>query len=177
MPHENIAPALVHGVVERVLSGGVYDVRFPDSTRVCHLDPILLRKAPIVREGDQVSVIADKDGVFVGEITQIRPRPEPVFTAAAPQPSLITAQTDTLNPRDQRLDRTTHPEWPTAAECNPLTGDEAYCTAGRARVVRVLGKTGNGSRLLELSVAAQPRVSFYAAASNVLIAPRSDEEK
>jgi hypothetical protein len=53
----------------------------------------------------------------------------------------------------------------------PLVGEEVHCTAGAATVLKVLGRTGDGSRLLELRLPEQPRASFFAAASNVLLAP------
>jgi hypothetical protein len=40
-----------------------------------------------------------------------------------------------------------------------------------AQVVRVLGKTGDGSRLLELKLPDTSAKPFFAAASNVLISP------
>jgi translation initiation factor IF-1 len=171
MLHEDFAPDLTPGVVERVIAGGYFDVQLPDSVRVCHLGPVLQRRSVAVHEGDRVMVITEKDGAFLGEITQVRPALEPAAPKPRPTASLINARVAILKPQDQRLDRSIRPDWPTAVECQPRNGDEAYCTAGPARVVRVLGKTGNGSRLLELSVHTQPRVAFFAAASNVLIAP------
>jgi hypothetical protein len=40
-----------------------------------------------------------------------------------------------------------------------------------AEVVKVLGKTGDGSRLLELRLPDTSAKPFFAAASNVLVAP------
>jgi hypothetical protein len=40
-----------------------------------------------------------------------------------------------------------------------------------AEVVRVLGKTGNGSRLLQLRLLDRTAPPFHAAASNVLVEP------
>jgi hypothetical protein len=50
----------------------------------------------------------------------------------------------------------------------PEVGELVHCTEGIARVVRVLGRTSDGSRLLELRCTdrAQP---FFAASSNVLV--------
>jgi hypothetical protein len=47
------------------------------------------------------------------------------------------------------------------------------CAEGLAEVVRIGGKTGDGSRLLELCLPDRPRQPFFAAASNVLVPPRS----
>jgi hypothetical protein len=78
----------------------------------------------------------------------------------------------TLRPREQKVDRCAQPGWATGKECEPKVGDQVYCTAGPATVLRLLGKTGNGSRLLELRLPGNGRRdSFFAAASNVLVAP------
>jgi hypothetical protein len=71
-----------------------------------------------------------------------------------------------------RVDPETRSGWIAASEQMPVAGDEVQCTEGTALVVRVLGKTGDGSRLLELSLPDRPRQPFFAAASNVLVAPR-----
>jgi len=68
------------------------------------------------------------------------------------------------------IDRAAHPGWKTGLEQLPLIGDQVLCTDGLAEVVRILGKTQNGSRLLELRLP-ERRDSFFAAASNVLVAP------
>jgi hypothetical protein len=69
-----------------------------------------------------------------------------------------------------RVDAAAHPEWIRGTERLPCAGEYVRCTAGVAQVVRLLGKTGDGSRLLELRLhdAKQP---FFVAASNVLVAP------
>ena len=50
----------------------------------------------------------------------------------------------------------------------PEVGETVYCTAGPAEVIRVLGRTSDGSRLLELRCSERPQ-PFFAAASNVLV--------
>lgn len=50
----------------------------------------------------------------------------------------------------------------------PSVGEYVYCTDGPAEVVRVLGRTSDGSRLLELRCSSRPQ-PFFAASSNVLI--------
>jgi len=47
-------------------------------------------------------------------------------------------------------------------------GEQVYCTEGPAEVSRLLGRTSDGSRLLELRCADRPQ-PFFAASSNVLI--------
>ena len=71
-----------------------------------------------------------------------------------------------------RVDTESHPDWRSGAEAMPAVGDNVYCTDGMAQVVRVLGKTGDGSRLLELKLPDPSAKPFFAAASNVLIAPK-----
>jgi len=115
---------------------------------------------------------ADVDAAATAaEAATTRTRPEP----APPRASLI-ARSDAsgLKPQEQRIDRQARPGWPTGAECAPRIGDVVYCTAGLATVLRVLGRTGNGSRLLELRLPAAGKVSFFASGSNVLMAPRQD---
>lgn len=55
----------------------------------------------------------------------------------------------------------------------PSKGETVYCTDGPAEVVRVLGRTSDGSRLLELRCSTRPQ-PFFAASSNVLV--RTDSE-
>lgn len=61
--------------------------------------------------------------------------------------------------------------WCDAGGRVPSVGEYVYCTNGPAEVVRVLGRTSDGSRLLELRCVDQPQ-PFFAASSNVLL--RSD---
>jgi hypothetical protein len=66
---------------------------------------------------------------------------------------------------------TTHPGWVPATERAPKVGDEVFCTGGTGVVAAVLGKTGDGSRLLEIKLTDPGSRPFFAAASNVLVAP------
>ena len=75
------------------------------------------------------------------------------------------------NPADLHVDAAAHPEWLSGGERIPEVGERVYCTSGPAEVVRLLGKTGNGSRLLELKLPGEGAKPFFAAASNVLVAP------
>lgn len=76
---------------------------------------------------------------------------------------------------DLKVDTAAHPGWKTAVEAQPGVGDVVHCTEGRAEITKLLGKTSDGSRLLELKLlgveGARP---FFAAASNVLVAPPLD---
>jgi hypothetical protein len=72
-----------------------------------------------------------------------------------------------------RIDHALWPGWIVGSDQLPDIGDEVKCVEGSAQVLRVLGRTGDGSRLLELVLPDRPRHPFYAAASNVLVAPRA----
>lgn len=72
---------------------------------------------------------------------------------------------------DLRIDRSERSGWPTGAEEVPAPGRRVYCTEGMAEVVKVLGRTGNGSRLLQLRLLDRKAPPFHAAASNVLVEP------
>jgi UDP-N-acetylmuramate-alanine ligase len=73
---------------------------------------------------------------------------------------------------DVEIDRTSRPDWLTGDERPLVLGEEAYCTAGIAHVAGVHGKTGTGSRLVELRLDEDGAKPFFAAASNILVAPR-----
>lgn len=64
------------------------------------------------------------------------------------------------------------PGWVYATKRIPDVGEDAFCAGGPGRIVSVHGKTGDGSRLLEIELEAEKTGPFFAAASNVLVAPR-----
>lgn len=65
-----------------------------------------------------------------------------------------------------------HQHWRTGADRVPRVEDRVLCTEGMARVVRVLGRISDGSRLLELRLLeVDDAPPFFAAASNVLVQP------
>ena len=70
---------------------------------------------------------------------------------------------------DLRVETNQQPGWVNAVDQMPIIGDQVQCTEGIAQVSRILGKTGDGSRLLELTLPDRPRQPFFAAASNVLV--------
>ena len=78
---------------------------------------------------------------------------------------------------DLRIDRAAHPGWSTGAERAPRVGDAVVCSVGEGEIVSVLGKTSDGSRLLEIRLDAPGSAPFYAAASNVLISPNPPRPK
>lgn len=78
-----------------------------------------------------------------------------------------------ISPEDVRVDKTLHPDWVSGRERLPASGEQVYCTAGMAEVVKVLGRTGDGSRLIELRLLADGRnPPFFVAASNIRVAPK-----
>ena len=162
------------GVVRQSLPNGFFEVRLADGcVRVCFASPELREAGTVIHEGDRVIVGAEENGVFRGEIRRVRPEPRAAPERAAARASLITrSEAGGLKPRDQRIDRAARPDWPTGAECAPQVGDAVYCTAGPGTVFRVLGRTGNGSPLLELRLPTGGKTSFFASGSNVLMAPR-----
>jgi hypothetical protein len=87
---------------------------------------------------------------------------------------MLGKRSDAPAPRLLRVDRSARPGWKTGAEQPPRPGQAVYCTEGMAEVVRILGKTGDGSRLLELRLLEKEAPPFYAAASNVLVAPEEE---
>ena len=84
--------------------------------------------------------------------------------------SLLHNSARSIRAEGLRVDAAAHPDWVSGSERLPHAGEFVQCTAGLAQVVRLLGKTGDGSRLLELRVHDEKQ-PFFVAASNVLVAP------
>ena len=78
-------------------------------------------------------------------------------------------------PRQKRetlsVNQDEQPGWIAATQRPLVVGERVLCAEGYAQLSRVLGKTGDGSRLLELILPDRPKHPFFAAASNILIAP------
>jgi hypothetical protein len=74
-----------------------------------------------------------------------------------------------IGAEDLHVNHEARPGWVTGSERVPLAGEEVYCVAGICTVVKVLGRTGDGSRLLELRLQTEGAKPFFAAASNVLL--------
>jgi hypothetical protein len=72
-----------------------------------------------------------------------------------------------------RISSIERPGWQPVPHRVPDVGDRIYCVGGLAEVVRLLGRTSDGSRLLELRCQDRPQ-PFFASSSNVLF--RSDPE-
>lgn len=83
--------------------------------------------------------------------------------------SIINSKKSRIARDTLTIDPELHPGWITATERTPIVGEKVLCAEGLAELARVLGKTGDGSRLLELVLPDRPRHPFFAAASNVLI--------
>jgi hypothetical protein len=66
-----------------------------------------------------------------------------------------------------------HPGWQSSPGRVPRPGEWICCLEGPAEVVRVLGRTSDGSRLLELRCESRPQ-PFFASSSNILF--RADDE-
>lgn len=62
------------------------------------------------------------------------------------------------------------PGWVRGSEQQPQIGQEIYCAGGVGAVVSVHGKTGDGSRLIQIQLE-EVKAPFFAAASNVLVPP------
>lgn len=78
-----------------------------------------------------------------------------------------------IRTEDLRVDDAAQPGWVSGVDRLPSLGEHVFCTAGMAEVVRLLGRTGDGSRLLELKLLEEGKhPPFFVAASNVRVAPR-----
>jgi hypothetical protein len=76
-----------------------------------------------------------------------------------------------MKTEDLQVNRETNPDWTTGLERLPRVGELVVCASGMAEVVKLCGKTSDGSRLLELRLVDQKAPPFFAAASNVLVRP------
>ena len=163
------ASALVPATVTEQLAGGRFRVRIADGSLFFVVASTELAERGRIFTGDRVSVIppaGDVPGLIVGF--------EPAESAAPSAPPPFSRRANHLSPEKLKIDRTTRPDWPTGADRTPAVGEVVHCTEGPCTVVRVLGRTGNGSRLLELRLEGVERRPFFAAASNVLVHPETN---
>lgn len=74
------------------------------------------------------------------------------------------------SPRREHLRVTSveRPGWAAGDGRLPKVGEAVCCAEGEAEVVRLLGRTGDGGRLLELRLPDRPKHPYFAASSNVL---------
>ena len=84
--------------------------------------------------------------------------------------SLLHNSSRSVRAEGLKVDAAAYPDWVSGTERLPHAGEFVQCTAGLAQVVRLLGKTGDGSRLLELRIHDEKQ-PFFVAASNVLVPP------
>jgi hypothetical protein len=69
-----------------------------------------------------------------------------------------------VNPADR-------PGWVTGRQGSLCVGQEVYCAGGAGTVHAILGKTSDGSRLVEIRLCDPDAKPFFAASSNLLTAP------
>ncbi len=79
-----------------------------------------------------------------------------------------------LRIEDFRVRLTDRPGWVWGTARLPQQGEEIFCAAGMGTVTALHGKTGDGSRLVQIGLENAVRRPFFAAASNVLLAPLSN---
>jgi hypothetical protein len=80
--------------------------------------------------------------------------------------------TKRLSADDFRVDPGERPGWVLGSDRTPAVGEEVYCAGGAGSIASVHGKTGDGSRLLQIRLSDEKAPPFFAAASNVLLSPR-----
>jgi len=79
-----------------------------------------------------------------------------------------------LRAEDFNVNDEDRPGWTRGNEQVPRAGQSVYCAGGEGTIVSVHGKTGDGSRLLEIRLQDE-KAPFFAASSNVLL-PRPGRE-
>lgn len=73
-----------------------------------------------------------------------------------------------LRAQDFNVSDEDRPGWARGNDCSPEIGQSVYCAGGEGTIVSVHGKTGDGSRLLEIRLEDE-KAPFFAASSNVLL--------
>jgi hypothetical protein len=77
----------------------------------------------------------------------------------------------TMRNSDYRVRPEHRPGWPSGSDSPPAVGETVYCAGGEGTVIALHGKTGDGSRLVQIQLSAAKAPPFFAAASNVLVKP------
>jgi hypothetical protein len=80
-------------------------------------------------------------------------------------------QTRRLQIEDFRVRPENCPGWVWGNTRLPRDGEAIFCAAGSGTVTALHGKTGDGSRLIQIELAGGTSRPFFAAASNVLLPP------
>lgn len=81
--------------------------------------------------------------------------------------------TKRMRPEAFMVDPDDRPGWVLGSVRTPSVGEEVYCAGGPGMVASVHGKTGDGSRLLQIRLSNEDAPPFFAAASNVLVEPKT----
>lgn len=82
-----------------------------------------------------------------------------------------------LNGADFRVTKEERPGWAFACDRKIAIGEPVYCAGGEGTILSLHGKTGDGSRLLQIRLEDEKAPPFFAAASNVLVRPRKARVK
>lgn len=73
-----------------------------------------------------------------------------------------------IRAEDLRISSVDRPGWCVVPGRVPEVGARVWCVEGPAEVLRILGRVGDGSRLLELQLPDRPKTPFFASSANVL---------
>ena len=79
--------------------------------------------------------------------------------------------TKRMRAEEFRVDPEAMPGWVLGSARTPGVGEDVICAGGPGSVASVHGKTGDGSRLLQIRLSDESAPPFFAAASNVLVNP------
>src|SRR5690606_1135359 len=78
---------------------------------------------------------------------------------------------ESLRAEEFRVSPGDRPGWTRGSDRTPEVGQAVYCAGGAGAVGSAHGKTGDGSRLLQIRLEDEAARPFFAAASNVLVEP------
>ncbi len=81
-----------------------------------------------------------------------------------------------LRGADLHVNPENRPGWVSGKGRAPSVGESVYCVAGEGTVASLHGKTGDGSRLIQIRLEEEGAPPFFAAASNVLVTPVAGEQ-
>jgi hypothetical protein len=76
-----------------------------------------------------------------------------------------------LRADDFRVVPEDRPGWVLGSERMPAIGEKVYCARGEGVMVALHGRTGDGSRLIQIRLPDEKAAPFFAATSNVLVSP------
>ena len=78
-----------------------------------------------------------------------------------------------IRPDQLTVDANAKPDWLSGSTRPPAIGEVVYCAAGMAQVIKLLGKTSEGCRILELKLVDLVAPPFFASCANVLVPPQT----